>query len=87
MEQHVQSLALKGYGVFGKQQKADEAKIILAGSIEAWRMETGEVNCRQESEVQGCLRNQARAREGWDYRRNSGNEDKKLNSKDILQVA
>lgn len=32
----MQSLALKGYGVSGKQQKA-EAKVILDGSMAAWQ--------------------------------------------------
>lgn len=30
----MQSSAWKGYGVFGKQQRADEAKIILVGRME-----------------------------------------------------
>lgn len=46
MEWCVQSSAWKDYGVFGKQQRADEAKIILVGRMEDGksrdRLETGD---------------------------------------------
>lgn len=43
----MQSLALKGYGVFGKQQKS-EAKVILDGSMAAWRVERVETDLKTE---------------------------------------
>lgn len=41
----MQSLALKGYDVFGKQQKS-EAKVILDGSMAAWRVERVETDLK-----------------------------------------
>ena len=42
----MQSSAWKGYGVFGKQQRTDEAKIILVGRMEDGKnrdgLETGD---------------------------------------------
>lgn len=42
---------MKDDGVFGKHQKAEEAKIILDGSVAAWRVEKVEMDWRQESQV------------------------------------